>query len=190
MRSTHAPPHKYIYIYIYIYIYMSSVINPHTTKTQIHEHYYLCNSGVVSEPVTGAKKWCLLIYCNPWRSVKGTWRVTWRLQICRNWAMILPQSVKVREGSWRMTWRATKRELILPQSVKVREGSVKISVKGYWTDNRLGVAVTGLPVWLLACVSKQEPDITDLAQWLSRPVWCKSQRGKDDILVVKFKRLI
>ena len=166
---------------------MSSVINPHTTKTQIHEHYYLCNSGVVSEPVTGAQKWCLLIYCNPWRSVKGTWRVTWRLQICRNWAMNLPQSVKVREGSVKNDVKGNKQSV---NFTAVREGSVKISVKGYWTDNRLGVAVTGLPVWLLACVSKQEPDITDLAQWLSGPVWCKSQRGKDDILVVKFMRLI
>ena len=27
----------------------------------------------------------------------------------------------------------------------------------------------------------------NLGQWLSRPVWCKFQRGKDDILVMKFK---
>ena len=30
----------------------------------------------------------------------------------------------------------------------------------------------------------------NLGKWLSRPVWCKFQRGKDDILVMKFRGLI
>ena len=30
----------------------------------------------------------------------------------------------------------------------------------------------------------------NLGQWLSRPVWCKFQCGKDDILVMKFRGLI
>ena len=40
---------------------------------------------------------------------------------------------------------------------------------------------------MVICVSKKGPEITDLCQWLSRPVWCKSQRGKNDILVMKFE---
>ena len=30
----------------------------------------------------------------------------------------------------------------------------------------------------------------NLGQWLSRPVWCKFQYGKADILVMKFRGLI
>lgn len=30
----------------------------------------------------------------------------------------------------------------------------------------------------------------NLGQWLSRPVWCKCQRGKDDILVMNFRGII
>ena len=30
----------------------------------------------------------------------------------------------------------------------------------------------------------------NLDQWLSRPIWCKFQCGKDDILVMKFRGLI
>ena len=30
----------------------------------------------------------------------------------------------------------------------------------------------------------------NLGQWLSRPVWCKFQCGKDDILVMKFRGVI
>ena len=30
----------------------------------------------------------------------------------------------------------------------------------------------------------------NLGQWLSRPVWCKFQCGKDDTLIMKFRGLI
>ena len=40
---------------------------------------------------------------------------------------------------------------------------------------------------MVICIAKKGHEITDLGQWLSRPVWCKSQRGKDDILVMKFE---
>ena len=30
----------------------------------------------------------------------------------------------------------------------------------------------------------------NLGQWLSRPVWCEFQCGKDDILVMKFRGVI
>ena len=40
---------------------------------------------------------------------------------------------------------------------------------------------------MVICVAKKGPEIKDLGQWLSRPVWCKSQRGKDDTLVMKFE---